>query len=189
MIQTHQEILQRTAKEFSQSFLLVNSNAKFVESIDPCICWKNDSLLYFIAISAAFIDTPENCPLFLRLRLNLLPPIALCDEIKKKEFCASFGLVDPMIANDPVIELFALPEEIPAFAPWILAWCDSRQNNMPQVPVPPIALYSMYVDKKFNVIKELFTDAGENWIYKSYLWTDKTLKLYKEYLEPYYGRI
>jgi hypothetical protein len=180
------ELLRKAGQEFVADFLSAYNGAIPLRSKEPGLCWKAAGQVAFAVINefAGPNAMEDDAPLLLRLRTNSYPPPAIHYHLKSPAVRHKLGVVsDPLIANEPVLELTALPEEIGKFGRWLTTWLDSQFYQRFNCPTPPIPLVAWSVNDDLTSRKDAVEDMGAEWRQHLYLWTNGALEVFEPWLQ------
>jgi hypothetical protein len=180
------KLLRSAGREFVDGFLSAYNGAIPLRSKEPGLCWKAGGIISFAAISefSGPNATEEDAPLLMRLRTNLYPPPAVFYHLKSPAVRNKLGVsAEPLIANDPALELTATPEEIGKFGRWLTTWLDSTFYQKPNCPPPPIPLVSWGCGEELEDTREEITQVGRDWRLHLYLWTPTALEAFEAWLK------
>ncbi len=173
------KVLKKDAGPFLAEFEKTRPNYLRVSSQDPLVCWTDDGVISFLALSVfsgPVTLQDSSCPLLLRARINLYPPPALTNVLQSRAIQQKLGITKSSPRADvPSLELTVAPGQLPSFSSFVAYWFDSFLQQTEH----------FIFNSRFPVIHLGMTDTGGNkkiidplsqphtWRQFNYLWTNK----------------
>jgi hypothetical protein len=177
--------LRQEGSAFVAGFLEARPAATALRLDEPTVCWGDAGVVNFAVVEEH--SGPNvmdgDPPVLFRIRVNLCPPPELCGQLESAALRRKLHVpTPPIIANDPALEVTALPEEVGQFGAWVSAWCDAWARRAAEAPPPPIPLFSWMVEE--DLTEELFALAslGPDWRDYLCLWTAGSHRVFSPWL-------
>ena len=172
--------LMKTARKFYDCFKSMQPDARFLGSRKdvPGIYWQHNNLPNFVQFS----QWPDDSQL-IRMETNA-DPIEAVYALLPDKYLKSFYTLD-----QPIIELMALPSEMPSFGYWLSNWFTAYKHNSGKGPINPHAMYYIYTNGNLENVKCLYDRHDTNWKEKTYLWTVAAHDYYNKNLVNEYGKL
>jgi hypothetical protein len=171
-------ILDSVGKEAVECFVGACPEAVALKSKDPAVCWEISRTVHFATVTeftGPNANDDPDAPLLFRMRVNEYPPPALHYFLRRHRG-------SPIIAESPVLNLFARAKEIPLLGAWVASWHRSWLRDDASPPEPPVELVAEIVGKDLSEELLDFTALGEAWRNQGYLWTRRARRAF----EPWY---
>jgi hypothetical protein len=181
-----QRSLHANGSAFVSKFMNAYPAAIALRGKKPAVCWGVSGVVNFSVVNEFSGPTTMggDAPLLFRVSVNLYPPPALYHSLKSPAVRQQLGVPTAFrIAEEPTLQLTALPEELEQFGTWVLAWYHDQSRHAPQAPKPPIPLLRLTSSGDLGDLSEDLVSAGSDWRFYTYLWTPRAFQLFSTWLE------
>lgn len=180
-----QKVLHEIGDYFTKDFMAMHPLVVTLRAKNPTLCWKAAGEVAYLSISE-FVgpnSTQEDGLTLYRLKINLDAPPALFYHLKSPAIRHKLGInQNPLISVSPTLELTATAEEIKEFGRWTVSWLDAQFYQKTDAPKPPIPLVNWTWDGDLNKVSQDFMQMDVNWLNCSYVWTQKAIDQFEDYL-------
>jgi addiction module HigA family antidote len=167
----------RLGKEAIKAFMGVCPRANaLLKSKEPAVCWEVAGLFHY-AVVREFSWRGLKGPYVFRISVNEYPPPELHDFLKERGSCEP----QLIIAEAPVLHIFAKAWQVPKLGPWVADWHKAYLEEDPCPPAPPIRLFT-HEGKKEGQKDFTHRDIralGVEWCNHTYFFTRGALEVYR----------